>query len=143
MAKPERAMRWVAPAQLAALLDGAEVRVLDVRVLSSESEAEVEAPHVPGAVHVPAPELLADGRCPLLLAARMAELGVGDEHAIVVYDDNGLGRAIDIAELLARRGHRSAWALAGGFRAWCESGLSAVQRWSSYPPASFTVRIAS
>jgi len=136
-------MRWIAPAQLARLLDGTELRVLDVRVLRWGNGGGRDAPHVPGALHVPASDLLESGHCPLLLAARMAELGVGDQHAIVVYDDNGLGRAVEVADLLVRRGHRSAWALAGGFRAWCASGLSAVQRWSTYPPASFTVRIAS
>lgn len=142
MSKPETALRWVAPGQLARLLVETNVRVLDVRTVWGRGGGG-EALHVPGAVHVSAPELLQCGKCLLLLAARMAELGVGDEHPVVVYDEDGMGRAIDIADLLVRRGHREAWALAGGFRAWCASGLTSAQRWSSYPPASFTVRIAS
>jgi len=73
-------------------------------------------------------------------------VGIGgpcDEHPIVVYDEDGLGLSVDVANLLVRRGHREAWALAGGFRAWSASGLDSVRRWTRYPKASFTVRIAS
>jgi 3-mercaptopyruvate sulfurtransferase SseA len=143
MSKPVSALRWVTPGQLAQLLDGANVRVLDVRALVWGRGGGGQALHVPGAIHVSAEELLSSADCLLLLAARMAELGVGDEHPVVVYDEDGLGRAVEVAELLVRRGHQHAWALAGGFRSWCASGLAAVQRWSTYPPASFTVRIAS
>jgi len=137
MSYPDRAYRWVAPSHLARLLEGQAVRILDVR---ESSQSASSAPCVPGAIHASASELLGKS-CLLLFAFRMAELGVGDEHAIVVYDEDGSGPALDVARMLVERGHAATWALAGGFRAWSASGLLAVRRWSTYPPASFTARV--
>lgn len=140
MSQPNPAYRWIAPAQLGHLLEGQSLRVLDVR---TEEARSMGAPHVPGAIHVSASDLLREKNCLPLLAFHMAELGVGDEHAIVVYDEDGSGPALDVAQMLVRCGHAATWALAGGFRAWCASGLLAVRRWSTYPPASFTARLAA
>jgi 3-mercaptopyruvate sulfurtransferase SseA len=140
MSFPDRPYRWVAPGHLAGLLEQERVRVLDVRECG---KSPAEAPHVPGAIHASALELLTTSHCLPVLAFTLAKLGVGDEHAIVVYDEDGSGPALDVARLLVERGHAATWALAGGFRAWRASGLSAVRRWSTYPPASFTARFLS
>src|SRR4051794_21700364 len=105
------------------------------------------AGHVPGAVFVDvgrdlsSPGLATAGRHPLPspeeFAAAMGHLGVGDEDAVVAYDDSGGGTAGRLVWMLRAIGHDAAL-LDGGLGAWpgaVETGPPPVRS-----PAAFTPR---
>ena len=82
-----------------------EVVIVDVRARS-----EWEAGHIPGAVHIPLPEL----------EARLAEVPEGRE---VVMQCQGGGRSAIAASLVQARGRASVANLSGGYGAWMAAGL--------------------
>lgn len=79
--------------------------VLDVR-----AESEWAAGHLPGAMHIPLPDL----------EARIAEVPADQE---IVLQCQGGGRSAIAASLLKARGHARVANLAGGFSAWVAAGL--------------------
>lgn len=102
--------------------------------------------HLPGAVFVdldadlaaaPTP---ADGRHPLpdaaAFAARMGELGIGDDDVVIAYDDAGGVMAARLVWMLRATGHRAAL-LDGGFGAYRENLQTEVP---DRPQATFTAR---
>jgi len=91
------------PRELAAR--GAGPLVIDVR-----AQSEWDAGHLPGAVHIPLPDL----------EARLAEIPVGQE---IVMQCQGGGRSAIAASLLRARGHDRVANLAGGYAAWLAAGL--------------------
>lgn len=111
--------------------------------------AHAEA-HIPGAVYAHLDDTLsatrtgANGRHPLpsreAFAVRMAALGVGDETAVVAYDQAGGVYAARLWWMLRWVGHPAAAVLDGGLRAWTEGGhpvSSALV--PPRPPARFTL----
>jgi len=72
-------------------------------------DTDLTAPSGPG--RHPLPE-------PAAFAARMGELGIGDEHDVVVYDDAGGTIAARLWWMLDALGHRSVAVLDGGLPAW-------------------------
>lgn len=85
-----------------------EPLVVDVRARS-----EWDQGHLPGAMHIPLPDL----------EARLAEIPAERE---VVLQCQGGGRSAIAAALLQARGHREVANLAGGFSAWAGAGLPIV-----------------
>jgi 3-mercaptopyruvate sulfurtransferase SseA len=130
-----------APAWLARSEHADHVRVLDVR-----PHALYARGHVPGAVHAPARTLLFDRRGALLsageVALAMSNLGVGDEHTIVLVDDARSEDARATARALARYGHYDVHVLDGGFNRWRAEGRPVSITPVAYPAASFTARVA-
>jgi thiosulfate/3-mercaptopyruvate sulfurtransferase len=139
----------VAAEELASRLDDPKLRVADVRWYlgqRGEGRRRYEAGHVLGAVFVDVDTDLAappgPGRHPLpdprAFAARMGELGIGDEHDVVVYDDAGGTIAARLWWMLDALGHPNVAVLDGGLPAWEAAGLPLTTEIRSYSPARLT-----
>jgi thiosulfate/3-mercaptopyruvate sulfurtransferase len=135
---------------LASRLREPNLRVVDVRWYlgqPGEGRRRYDAGHLPGAVFVDVDRDLAAppeaGRHPLpsprSFAARMGELGIGDEHDVVAYDDAGGTIAARLWWMLDALAHRSVAVLDGGLPAWEAAGLSVTTEIPSYPKALLTV----
>ena len=111
--------------------------------------------HIPGAVYLnletdlsgPVQPDGAGGRHPLpdpaALAARLGELGLGDDDTLVAYDDPSAGGGMFAARawwLLRWLGHDRVRVLDGGWPAWTAAGGEASDETPEYPPATFTAR---
>ena len=125
---------------LADHLDDPRVRVLDARFVLTDPEAGPGAyadGHVPGASYVHLERDLsapkrpggAGGRHPLpdpvVLAARLGGLGIGNGTWVVVYDDPRGGQGMYAARawwLLRWLGHAAVAVLDGGWPAWLAAG---------------------
>src|SRR5690606_37980669 len=104
----------LAAPELLARLGDPRLRVIDARFELSDpaaGRAMYAAGHVPGAVYLDLDRDLADppgerGRHPLpdpeALAERLGELGVGSEHEVVVYDQDGGRSEEHTSELQSR-----------------------------------------
>lgn len=114
-------------------IDDRLLRVADVRWFIGEhgrGHADYEAGHIPGAIFVDLERDLSaatgPGRHPLPdpvgFADRLGELGFGDEHTIVVYDQGGGMVAARMWWMLDRLGHRDVAVLDGGLPAWIAAG---------------------
>lgn len=100
--------------------------------------------HIPGATFV---DLEADlsagagpGRHPLpdpaAFTRRLGELGFGNDHAIVVYDDAGGTVAARLWWMLDALGHRDVRLLDGGIQAWVAAGGALETESEAKPVAS-------
>jgi thiosulfate/3-mercaptopyruvate sulfurtransferase len=142
---------------LAANLDTPGLRVVDIRgkVLPPGSQPrylpkreDYEAAHVPGAVFVdwtrdivdpldPVPVQIAQ---PEAFAAKMGELGVGDDTLVVAYDDYDHIFAGRLAWALRYYGHDTVRVLDGGWSQWIAEGRATSRRPATHVPAAFTAR---
>ncbi len=109
------------------------LRIVDCRwYLGRPGEGRVayDAGHLPGAVHADVDTDLTvldgPGRHPLPdpieFAARMAALGIGNEHLVVAYDDVGGWVAARLWWMLDDLGHERVAVLDGGIGAWTAAG---------------------
>uniref|UniRef100_UPI00248151E9 sulfurtransferase n=1 Tax=Liquorilactobacillus sicerae TaxID=1416943 RepID=UPI00248151E9 len=74
-------------------------------------------------------------------AGAMSEIGVGDDHVVVAYDQHEPSASLRLVWALRRYGHEAAYALVGGLAAWVLGGHP-LARVSARPPrASFTARV--
>jgi thiosulfate/3-mercaptopyruvate sulfurtransferase len=137
------AMDWsalVSAEQVAARLDEPGLRLVDARFVlggtgPGAGEAAWRDAHLPRASYVDLDRDLSDhrkppsqGRHPLPEAddfiARLARLGIGPEHQVVVYDSSdGAMAASRFWWLLRLLGHRRVAVLDGGFARWTQLGL--------------------
>ena len=144
-------------AWLAAHLDDAAVCVVDVRgkVLPPGNEPryrpkreDYEAGHVPGAVFVdwtrdivdpddPVPAQIAK---PEAFASCMGRLGIGDDTAVVAYDDYDHAFAGRLAWALRFYGHDDVGILDGGWKRWVAEGRPTSSKVPERRPATFTPR---
>jgi thiosulfate/3-mercaptopyruvate sulfurtransferase len=134
-----------------ALTAGEPVRILDCRGRLDDpgyGRRAWQEGHIPGAVYASIDDDFAGppgpgGRHPLperaRLAARLSELGVGDAHQVVVYDDAGGAFAARAWWCLRWLGHAGVAVLDGGFAAW-DGPLS--RETPNHPQARFTLRPA-
>jgi thiosulfate/3-mercaptopyruvate sulfurtransferase len=143
---------------LAAHLGEPGVRVVDVRgkVLPPgvkprylAKRAEYEAAHVPGAVFVDWTRDIVDPGDPVPMqvaapgpfAAKMSELGIGDDALVVAYDDYDHIFAGRLAWALRYYGHEAVRVLDGGWARWLAEGRSTAAGAAPAPaPAIFTAR---
>jgi thiosulfate/3-mercaptopyruvate sulfurtransferase len=143
---------------LAAHLHDPDLRVIDIRgqVLPPGNvprylpkRADYDAAHIPGASFVdwtrdivdlddPVPAQIAR---PEAFAATMGGLGVGDDTAVVVYDDYRHAFAGRLAWALRYHGHDAVRILEGGWTRWLEEGRPTTREVSRYEPARFTARV--
>lgn len=148
---------------LADHLDHEAVRIVDIRgSVSTEdlgggrqratyagSPERYAEEHIPGAVFVdwtrditdPDAEVKAQIAPPHLFKQRMEQLGIGDDSAVVVVDDNGGHLATRLWWALNYYGHDEVAVLDGGLDRWTELGLPVTSAGSSIPNATFTPRI--
>jgi thiosulfate/3-mercaptopyruvate sulfurtransferase len=71
----------------------------------------------------------------------MGRLGIGDEHQVVVYDDEGNHIAARLWYLLHYYGHSAVRLLNGGFPKWTAEGRPLTAAVPAHPPAIFTPRV--
>lgn len=105
---------------------------------------------IPGAVHLDLDEDMSSpvqrhgGRHPLpdmrAFAAKLGELGIGDEHEVVVFDDDGSMYAARAWWLLRYAGHGAVRFLDGGLRAYLDAGGELTAP-ALQAPATFTLRL--
>jgi thiosulfate/3-mercaptopyruvate sulfurtransferase len=120
---------------LRAALGAPDLAVVDCRFDLMDAAAgrrQYVGGHIPGAVHadldrdLSAPVEPWTGRHPLpaagTFAARMGELGIGDESRVVAYDASNGSLAARLWWLLRWVGHERVAVLDGGLRAWTAAG---------------------
>ena len=110
--------------QLEALLDEADVRIIDVR-----SKEAYDQGHIPNAVHLGADDVIdpnshvAGDLLPHHeLAALLGQRGVGKDTRVVLYDDNGGFHASRLFWMLEYFGHGKVALLNGGIPKWQQEG---------------------
>lgn len=144
-------MSLIPPDELLARLGDPALRLCDVRWWLADplkGRRDYAAAHLPGAVFVDVDtDLVAPtgpGRHPLpspaAFAARMAALGIGDEHDVVVYDDAGATIAARLWWMLDDLGHPSVRVLDGGIAAWTTAGGPLTDVVPAFQPGRLTLR---
>lgn len=85
--------------------------------------------HVPGAVHLEYPQIIAVNKPAMglvpddaTLATVFSSLGIDEQTHVVAYDDEGGGRAARLLWTLELAGHRRYSLLNGGLHAWANEG---------------------
>ena len=135
---------------LVAHLGDPALRIADVRwsLTGPGGRERYDAGHLPRAIHLDVDrDLSAPGRgpgrhplpTPEALAATLGSRGIGDEHAVVVYDDAGGSIAARLWWLFRHFGHDGSCAvLDGGIGAWTGAGHPLTTELPTYPPAHWT-----
>jgi thiosulfate/3-mercaptopyruvate sulfurtransferase len=108
-----------------------------------EPKKEFEAAHIPGAVYFDI-DAIADHSTDLphmlpsagAFAKDMADLGIGDQETIVVYDGTGIFSAPRAWWMFKAMGHKAVKVLDGGFPKWKTEGLP-IQTGPARPIAKF------
>jgi thiosulfate/3-mercaptopyruvate sulfurtransferase len=112
---------------------------------SSSPSAPFLQGHVPGSTSLDVGRRLFDETgalvCIVELAMAMSELGVGDEHTIVLVDESRPSAALVAAWALRRYGHPDTRILSGGFPRWLAEGRPVTRDIVRHPFASFTVKV--
>lgn len=142
-------------AELATRMDDDTLRIVDVRSNLSDPSAGRRAylaGHLPGAIYLHLDDDLSaqvrpdglGGRHPLpapdTFAARLGEVGIGDAHHVVAYDDAGGAIAARLWWLLRWIGRDRVQLLDGGVHAWTAAGGELVSGPQRYPAAISTAR---
>lgn len=128
MADPLVSTDWLAPR-----LDDPKVRVVDATLplvgQPGHGRDSYVAAHIPGAVFFdinavadPDTDLPHMLPSPAAFAQAAAELGLGADHTVVVYDAHGIYSAPRVWWTLRAMGHEDVFVLDGGLRAWLAEG---------------------
>ncbi len=146
---------------LAAHLHDPLLRIVDIRGIIKPPDApkpwylpQREAyrqGHIPGALFVDWTEEIVEPAAPVHMTvagpqrfkALMERLGIGDSHAVVVYDDTGNTGTIAprLWWALNYYGHPEVRVLNGGWTKWVSEGRPVTTEVPPYPPAVFTPRV--
>lgn len=141
-------MSLISVSELAARLDDANLRIVDVRWYLNRPTAgrdAYDAGHIPGAVFMDLETDLSDhagfgapGRHPLpavdSFRQRMEQFGISSGTFVAVYDDVGGSVAARLWWMLDNLGHRSGVAvLDGGIQAWVAAGQPLSSEELRYP----------
>ncbi|MCS7050414.1 MAG: sulfurtransferase [Thermomicrobium sp.] len=140
----------VDPEWVAARLDDPGIRVVDCRYYfdGRDGYAEYRQGHIPGARYLDWTTVTVDPDDPVAyrlappeyLACRLGALGIGDEHLIVGYDDEGGHFVARLWLALARYGRSDCLRiLDGGWTRWVQEGRPVSQEEPTWPPARFTL----
>jgi thiosulfate/3-mercaptopyruvate sulfurtransferase len=141
----------VSVAALAEAIDDPSLRVVDCRWYlgrPGDGREAYEAGHLPGALHLDIDSDLTapsgPGRHPLpdpvVFRRRLEQVGIGDEHTVVAYDDLGGWVAARLWWMLDDLGHEAVAVLDGGIGAWIEAGLPLTTEVPRWPAARLTLR---
>jgi thiosulfate/3-mercaptopyruvate sulfurtransferase len=135
---------------LAAHLHEPLLRIVDASTYLASAgrnaRAEYAAAHIPGSVFADI-DALSDETAPFphtlpapeVLAARLAALGIGNEHAVVVYDGSGQNfSAPRVWWMLRSMGHQGVAVLDGGFPKWQREERPVSTELPVPTPAQFT-----
>jgi len=144
---------------LAARLGDSAIRIVDMRGVVRPPDAPkpwylegreaYAAAHIPGAVYVgwltdivePDAPVKMTAASPGRFAALMGRLGIGDEHLVIVYDDDGNHIAARLWWLLNYYGHPAVRLLDGGYPKWVAEGRPVTADVPRQGPATFTSRV--
>lgn len=100
--------------------------------------------HIPGSTNLDVGGRLFDATGTLVwgpeLAMAFSEIGVGDEHTVVLVDEGVPGPAMVAAWALRHYGHSETVVLAGGFPRWQAEGRPVTTERARHPSGSFTTR---
>ncbi|MEY4672327.1 MAG: hypothetical protein RL148_111 [Planctomycetota bacterium] len=117
-----------------------KVAVVDVR----ENKADYERMHVPGAVHLPVKGMRDKfGEKELFLqsadklAARFGALGIGNDTPVVLYAEDKMQDATQVALAFLRAGHRRLAILEGGLLRWAADQLPMDNAVVAVTPAQY------
>lgn len=123
-------MEWVARH-----LEDRDLVLVDCRFEGADPAAgrkAYEQAHLPGAIHVDmdrdlsAPVREHGGRHPLpdlgVFSLRLRQLGIGNDHRVVAYDDQGGAMASRLWWMLRFLGHKQVYVMDGGFTRWKQAG---------------------
>ena len=137
-------------ADVAADLTSGDLLVVDARFRLADPGAGERAyreAHIPGAIYLHLERDLSgpvnehSGRHPLpdpaILAARLGQAGIGNDHRVVVYDDAAGAIAARLWWLLRWIGHKRVALLNGGLAAWTDAGYELRGGAEQAPPAHF------
>ncbi len=91
------------------------------------ADQETDLPHM-----LPAPEAF---------AAAVGAMGISDNHAVVVYDDQGLFSTPRVWWTFRTMGHESVAVLDGGLKKWIAEGRAVSDAASAAKPASYNARM--
>lgn len=138
-------------AMLADAIDDPLLRIVDCRWYlgrSGEGRVAYEGGHLPGALHLDIDSDLTapsgPGRHPLpdpvVFRRRLEEIGIGDEHAVVAYDDLGGWVAARLWWMLDDLGHQAVAVLDGGIGAWTAAGLPLTTAEPAFPTGRLSLR---
>lgn len=127
-----------------------EIRVLDCRFYLAEPArglAEYEAGHIPGARYISLEEHMTGasgpGRHPLPepveFAATLQRMGVGDEHTVVIYDQDNASTAARLWWMLRSLGHDNVVVVDGGWAAWSTEARSTTTEVPIWGPAELNL----
>jgi len=138
-------------ADLLAIIDLPTTRIADLRWYLGEPDRgrrEYDAGHIPGAVFVDLDHDLTaaagPGRHPLPdraeFADTMGNLGFGDDHTVIVYDDRSGVVAARLWWMLRDIGHLAVQLLDGGLGAWMAAGFPVTTEPPLIVPATMSVQ---
>ncbi len=103
--------------------------------------------HIPGAVHLDYPQIIAIDKPKMGLLPDDASLtrvfssiGIGDDTHVIAYDDEGGGRAARLLWTLEAVGHSRYSLLNGGLHAWANEGHTLDNTVVTTEPKTFTPR---
>lgn len=147
----------VSTSWLAANLGAPGLRVVDIRgevrppghhPRYVPKRADYEAGHVPGAVFVDWTRDIVDAADPVPaqlaqadeFAAKMGEIGIGNDTLVVAYDDHDHIFAGRLAWALRYYGHDAVRILDGGWSRWVAEGRPTSRDLPPYVPARFSAR---
>lgn len=142
----------ISPEALQRELGSQGLRIVDCRFQLGDPDAgrkAYEASHIPGALYLSlegdlsAPVGPHGGRHPLpdlaQLARKLGDLGIGDDHHLVVYDNRG-DMASRLWWMLVYMGHEHCQVLDGGFPGWQAQGLPVTHEVPQFPRTHFSLR---
>jgi thiosulfate/3-mercaptopyruvate sulfurtransferase len=137
-------------------LDDPNVRIVDCRFVLGQPDAGAAlylADHLPGAVYfdleqdLSAPKAEHGGRHPLPdiseLANKLGKRGIGNEHHVIAYDDQGGAMAGRFWWLLRYMGHENVSVLNGSFSRWKAEGHRTTADIAPVLETTFTPHIQS
>ncbi|WP_174848368.1 3-mercaptopyruvate sulfurtransferase [Yersinia artesiana] len=140
----------VTPQWLAEHIDDANIVILDARmsppglIPKRNIQAEFEQGHIPGAVYFDI-DAIADNSTdlphmlpsPQVFSEMAGQLGVSEQHTLVIYDDGNLFSAPRVWWTLRIFGAKNVYILAGGFSGWQQAGF-ALESGPTFPtPQTF------
>lgn len=144
----------VSPDWLASHSGAHDLRIVDASWhmpnMQRDAAAEFQEQHIPGAVFfdldgccatdTPLPHMLPAAET---FAATMGRLGIGNNHAVVVYDTAGLFSAARLWWMLRVFGHEKVAVLDGGLPKWRADGHPVAHGEANPNPAHFTATLNS
>jgi thiosulfate/3-mercaptopyruvate sulfurtransferase len=144
----------VTPSWLAGRLHDPGVVILDATlppvgvIPPVDTRARYLATHLPGAIFFDI-EQLSDRSSPLphmlpvpeVFSREVSALGIGDNMAIIIYEQEGVFSAPRAWWMLKTFGAQDVYLLDGGLRAWTEAGLPTKSGEASRAPAAFRAKL--